>query len=204
REAALKTSIKTGPVDPPVKVEGGGEQPATEPEVSEPVVKSEDASASQQPNPENAANTAMQVDGMEAAQQLPGYLSISAFPDQKAAYENVAHLFRKGYEMMDDKISLVERSIIMGGNRAMKKMKKKSTGMEDGRDDTPDVDEQLYCFCRQVSYGEMIACDGEGVWHCDDCLAALQNRQIQAEAQAEDVDDFANAAQRRQKKKTKR
>ncbi|KAI8924941.1 hypothetical protein BC831DRAFT_427311 [Entophlyctis helioformis] len=54
---------------------------------------------------------------------------------------------------------------------------------------TPEMDEQLYCFCQQVSYGEMIACDNEdcphewfhlecvglaepptGVWFCKDCI----------------------------------
>ena len=53
------------------------------------------------------------------------------------------------------------------------------------------VDEQLYCFCQQVSYGEMIACDNEdcpnewfhlecvglseppnGVWFCKDCVSS--------------------------------
>eukprot|EP00842_Homolaphlyctis_polyrhiza_P000300 jgi/Hompol1/1270/HPOL_000646-RA len=61
-----------------------------------------------------------------------------------------------------------------------------STGL---RSNTPEMDEQLYCFCQQVSYGEMIACDGEdcahewfhlecvglsepptkGEWFCKDC-----------------------------------
>ncbi|KAI8812259.1 hypothetical protein BJ742DRAFT_752892 [Cladochytrium replicatum] len=59
---------------------------------------------------------------------------------------------------------------------------------DDEMDNSPDTDEQLYCFCRQVSYGEMIACDGEdcpnewfhlecvgltetpkGSWFCPDC-----------------------------------
>lgn len=51
-------------------------------------------------------------------------------------------------------------------------------------------DEPLYCYCQQVSYGEMVGCDGEhcerewfhlpctglkelpkGEWYCDDCKA---------------------------------
>jgi hypothetical protein len=51
-----------------------------------------------------------------------------------------------------------------------------------------EFDDQVYCFCRNVSYGEMIACDGDdcihewfhldcvglsepptGVWYCPDC-----------------------------------
>ncbi|KAI8814784.1 Ing5 protein [Cladochytrium replicatum] len=59
---------------------------------------------------------------------------------------------------------------------------------DDEMDNSPDTDEQLYCFCRQVSYGELIACDGEdcpnewfhlecvgltetpkGSWFCPDC-----------------------------------
>ncbi|ORZ03483.1 hypothetical protein BCR43DRAFT_429643, partial [Syncephalastrum racemosum] len=50
--------------------------------------------------------------------------------------------------------------------------------------------EPLYCYCRQVSYGEMVGCDGEncpyewfhmdcvgldappkGAWYCEHCLA---------------------------------
>jgi hypothetical protein len=52
-----------------------------------------------------------------------------------------------------------------------------------------DEDSQVYCFCQQVSFGEMVACDNEncqrewfhlpcvgltsppqGKWYCDDCL----------------------------------
>lgn len=67
-------------------------------------------------------------------------------------------------------------------------------GMEDAADssgdaaDTSTVDTQVYCFCRNVSHGEMICCDGKncpyewfhfecvglteaprGSWLCDDC-----------------------------------
>lgn len=30
----------------------------------------------------------------------------------------------------------------------------------------PDPDEQTYCICNQVSYGEMVACDNEDVSAC--------------------------------------
>ncbi|KAL2024056.1 hypothetical protein VTK56DRAFT_9836 [Thermocarpiscus australiensis] len=61
---------------------------------------------------------------------------------------------------------------------------------DDDDDDEPDVDEPVYCYCNQVSYGEMVACDGEGCprewfhlecvglkvapkgnakWYCEDC-----------------------------------
>lgn len=33
---------------------------------------------------------------------------------------------------------------------------------EEDDDDEVDADEQRYCFCNGVSYGEMVACDGEG------------------------------------------
>ncbi len=29
------------------------------------------------------------------------------------------------------------------------------------RRDETDNDERLYCFCQQVSYGDMVACDGQ-------------------------------------------
>ncbi|KAG4090352.1 hypothetical protein H8356DRAFT_1083923 [Neocallimastix lanati (nom. inval.)] len=68
---------------------------------------------------------------------------------------------------------------------------------------THDNDEQLYCFCQQVSYGEMIACDGEncknewfhyecvglneppkGVWYCPDCMEE-QKRKKEKEKEKE-------------------
>ncbi|KAI8841381.1 hypothetical protein BC829DRAFT_13059 [Chytridium lagenaria] len=88
-------------------------------------------------------------------------------------------------------------SVRLGGaQKSVKKMKRKNTtGMEDVQEEgTPEVDEQLYCFCRQVSYGEMIACDGEncanewfhlecvglteppkGVWYCPDCSNGVED-----------------------------
>lgn len=60
---------------------------------------------------------------------------------------------------------------------------------EDGNaDDNNENEEQVYCYCQQVSFGEMVGCDGEnckiewfhlpciglsappeGVWYCDAC-----------------------------------
>ncbi|CCH43865.1 hypothetical protein BN7_3419 [Wickerhamomyces ciferrii] len=56
-----------------------------------------------------------------------------------------------------------------------------------------NADEPLYCYCNQVSYGEMVGCDGDdckrewfhlpctglatlpkGKWYCDDCNAKLK------------------------------
>lgn len=57
-----------------------------------------------------------------------------------------------------------------------------------------DEDSQVYCFCRQVSFGDMIACDNEscekewfhlpcvglenpppptGKWYCSECTAKM-------------------------------
>jgi hypothetical protein len=74
----------------------------------------------------------------------------------------------------------------MLANRNQKRKKK------DARES--DKNEPLYCFCQQVSYGEMVACDGEhcpyewfhmecvgldeppkGAWFCDQCSAELRN-----------------------------
>lgn len=41
----------------------------------------------------------------------------------------------------------------MIANRNQKRKKKEAR--------EADKDEPLYCFCQQVSYGEMVACDGE-------------------------------------------
>lgn len=59
--------------------------------------------------------------------------------------------------------------------------------------DYPPTEEPVYCTCRQVSYGEMIACDGEncaiewfhypcvnltvpprGKWYCPECRKGRQ------------------------------
>lgn len=59
-----------------------------------------------------------------------------------------------------------------------------------------DEDSQVYCFCQQVSFGEMVACDNEncerewfhlpcvkltsppqGKWYCDECLVKMKQRQ---------------------------
>ncbi|KAK3344731.1 hypothetical protein B0H65DRAFT_183947 [Neurospora tetraspora] len=66
---------------------------------------------------------------------------------------------------------------------------------EEDDDDEVDADEQRYCFCNGVSYGEMVACDGEGCprewfhlecvglkvapkgnakWYCEDCKKRLR------------------------------
>lgn len=42
---------------------------------------------------------------------------------------------------------------MMLANRNQKRKKKEAR--------EADKDEPLYCFCQQVSYGEMVACDGE-------------------------------------------
>ncbi|KAK4122838.1 hypothetical protein N657DRAFT_656905 [Parathielavia appendiculata] len=62
-------------------------------------------------------------------------------------------------------------------------------------DEDQDVGDELYCYCNQVSYGEMVACDGEGCprewfhlecvglkvapkgnakWYCEDCKKRLK------------------------------
>ncbi|KAG1175337.1 hypothetical protein G6F70_000715 [Rhizopus microsporus] len=63
------------------------------------------------------------------------------------------------------------------------------------RDNDADNDDRLYCFCQQVSYGDMVACDGancpyewfhmecvgleeppKGAWYCPDCSARLMRQ----------------------------
>lgn len=43
----------------------------------------------------------------------------------------------------------------MMANRQKKRKKKEA------RDGEEHAEEPLYCYCRQVSYGEMVGCDGE-------------------------------------------
>jgi len=59
-----------------------------------------------------------------------------------------------------------------------------------------DEDSQVYCFCQQVSFGEMVACDNEacekewfhlpcvgltsppqGKWYCEECMAKMTQKQ---------------------------
>ncbi|CAO3630499.1 unnamed protein product [Cunninghamella blakesleeana] len=80
---------------------------------------------------------------------------------------------------------------VMMANR-QKKRKKKET-----RDSEENTEEPLYCYCRQVSYGEMVGCDGEhcpyewfhmectgldappkGEWFCKHCLESENSRKI--------------------------
>ncbi|ORX70838.1 hypothetical protein DL89DRAFT_292431 [Linderina pennispora] len=65
-------------------------------------------------------------------------------------------------------------------------------GFEEAGAGIEESDDQLYCFCQQVSYGDMVACDGndcryewfhwecvgltsppKGSWYCQECLAKL-------------------------------
>ncbi|KAH6991847.1 hypothetical protein EDB82DRAFT_429269 [Fusarium venenatum] len=67
----------------------------------------------------------------------------------------------------------------------------------DGDDSKIDEDEPKYCYCNEVSYGEMIACDAdecprewfhlecvglkvapksEATWYCEECKERLENR----------------------------
>ncbi|KAB5585404.1 hypothetical protein GE09DRAFT_25325 [Coniochaeta sp. 2T2.1] len=66
---------------------------------------------------------------------------------------------------------------------------------DSGQDDDEDGDEPTYCYCNNVSYGEMVACDAEGCkrewfhlecvglkvapkgnakWYCEDCKKRLR------------------------------
>ncbi|KAH7106867.1 hypothetical protein BKA62DRAFT_685327 [Auriculariales sp. MPI-PUGE-AT-0066] len=71
-------------------------------------------------------------------------------------------------------------------------------GGDDDGDQDGELDEKQYCYCNQISYGDMVACDNEecprewfhlgcigitsapkGSWYCDDCLSkrdAKRNR----------------------------
>jgi hypothetical protein len=75
-------------------------------------------------------------------------------------------------------------------------MKKKKSQMDVIEADLPvDPNEPVYCYCRQVSYGQMIACDNEGCqrewfhftcvgltaepkgkWYCPDCRKLLNKK----------------------------
>lgn len=70
-----------------------------------------------------------------------------------------------------------------------KREKEDEAGMRSG----PSGSEPTYCYCNQVSFGEMVGCDGDtckrewfhlpcigfknppkGKWYCDDCLAKMK------------------------------
>jgi hypothetical protein len=57
-------------------------------------------------------------------------------------------------EVPEDAVKLEQPDYqTMIANRNQKKKRKEAR--------EADKDEQLYCFCQQVSYGDMVACDGE-------------------------------------------
>ncbi|KAK1761052.1 transcriptional regulatory protein PHO23 [Echria macrotheca] len=49
-----------------------------------------------------------------------------------------------------------------GGEDSSRKKADSSRPARDDDDDEPDGDEPRYCFCNQVSYGEMVGCDADG------------------------------------------
>ncbi|ORY42525.1 hypothetical protein BCR33DRAFT_637589, partial [Rhizoclosmatium globosum] len=70
-----------------------------------------------------------------------------------------------------------------------------------------DADEDVYCICQTVSYGEMIGCDNpncekewfhlacvglkappEGVWLCPECAAAKYNASTSGAIDDDDLD----------------
>ncbi|KAL3426679.1 phd finger domain-containing protein [Phlyctema vagabunda] len=73
------------------------------------------------------------------------------------------------------------------------------SSLQDDEDGEIDANEPTYCFCNGVSYGEMVACDGDGCekewfhldcvglkvapkgnakWFCDECSARLKTRRF--------------------------
>lgn len=86
-----------------------------------------------------------------------------------------------------EKVKIEQDYQNMLANRNQKRKKKEAR--------ESDKNEPLYCFCQQVSYGEMVACDGDhcpyewfhmecvgldeppkGAWYCDHCAAEIRNK----------------------------
>ncbi|AEO71130.1 uncharacterized protein THITE_49687 [Thermothielavioides terrestris NRRL 8126] len=68
---------------------------------------------------------------------------------------------------------------------------------EDGQD---NADEDLYCYCNQVSYGEMVACDGEGCpreWFHLECVGLKVAPKVNAKWYCEDCKKRLKIAERR-------
>ncbi|KAL0081612.1 hypothetical protein F4703DRAFT_1931306 [Phycomyces blakesleeanus] len=82
---------------------------------------------------------------------------------------------------------------------AKRQRKRKKKEARDARDNQ----EPLYCSCRQVSFGEMVACDGQncpyewfhmecvgltappkGAWYCNDCLEEMKKMKRKKDAMA--------------------
>jgi chromatin modification-related protein YNG2 len=79
------------------------------------------------------------------------------------------------------------------------------------RDETPETDDQIYCFCRQPSFGGMVACDSKdcpyewfhykcvglsdtpkGVWYCPDCRLRLSKSKLYMSTTADDDDESSS------------
>lgn len=87
---------------------------------------------------------------------------------------------------------------IMKNKNVMRQQPKKSTQEPEDEDDEENNDSALYCFCQQVSYGDMVACDNEdcryewfhygcvglksppsGVWYCSqECQEKTQKTKM--------------------------
>jgi len=83
------------------------------------------------------------------------------------------------------------------GSSASRKRKATTAFRRDSSVDevAADEDTQVYCFCQQVSFGEMVACDNDacerewfhlpcvgltsppqGKWYCDECIVKMANQ----------------------------
>lgn len=83
-----------------------------------------------------------------------------------------------------------------------------SNGSTTTGDPDIDINEPTYCYCKQVSFGDMIACDGEncerewfhyncvglveppaGKWFCEECKAEEEYRNKSSDEDEEDIDE---------------
>ncbi|KAI8064723.1 hypothetical protein BC940DRAFT_305181 [Gongronella butleri] len=107
-----------------------------------------------------------------------------AHPELRPSQEIIAPPTTNGLDELPDEEEEEDVEAYFNMMQRQKKRKKKEVqeGVEDG------AEEPLYCYCRQVSYGEMVGCDGEncpyewfhmdctgltappkGAWFCDEC-----------------------------------
>ncbi|KAI8099041.1 uncharacterized protein BX664DRAFT_354522 [Halteromyces radiatus] len=107
---------------------------------------------------------------------------------------SIMDIRRNGVEELEEEEEEEEEDDEEAYFAAMMANRQKKRKKKEARDGEEHAEEPLYCYCRQVSYGEMVGCDGEhcpyewfhmectgldappkGAWYCDECQSEAGN-----------------------------
>ncbi|KAF3078246.1 hypothetical protein TWF569_000803 [Orbilia oligospora] len=159
----------------------------------------------------NDQNVTLGDEGPAAVEKFPRDINVAEKSSQVGPPKALPHrLFKSSNEpsvQMDDK-SILNNARGDNGNNAGGNGNNDDNDDDDNNDDDDDegegdddegdvdADEMRYCYCNQISYGKMVACDGPGCqrewfhlpcvglshmpsskdkWYCRECRTAIQN-----------------------------